>query len=138
MTKKETKINGRQAIFVTEYLIDGNATRAAKVAGYGSPRQQGSRLLSHEYIKRAIEKSRAELRVKNMSKIDVLVAELEKIINNDALHVNSRLKAIELSLKVEGGFAAEKREISYPSTFLADLDLKEEKPIENNKLALVG
>ena len=127
MTKKATHLNGRQAIFVTEYLMDGNATRSAKKAGYSSPRQQGSRLLSKVVIKEAIAKSRAELRVKNMSKIDLLVAELEKIIDDKALHVNSRLKAIELSLKMEGGFAPEKREISYPSTFLADLDLDADK-----------
>jgi phage terminase small subunit len=127
MTKKATELNTRQSLFVTEYLISGNATKAAKAAGYSSPRQQGSRLLSKDVIKTAIEKNRAALRVKNLSKIDLLVAELEKIIDDQALHVNSRLKAIELAIKMEGGFAPEKREISYPSTFLADLDLDTDK-----------
>ena len=136
--KKATELNARQALFISEYIIDGNATRAAKAAGYGSPRQQGSRLLSHAYIKEAIEKHKALLRVKNVSKIDVLVEKLEKIINDDKQHVNSRLKAIELALKVEGGFAAEKREVSYSSTFLADLDLDGEKPAEGSNLKLVG
>ena len=127
MAKKKTEINAKQAIFVAEYLIDGNATRAAKVAGYAAPRQQGCRLLTFANVKAAIEKNRAALRVKNLSKIDLLVAELEKIIDDQALHVNSRLKAIELAIKMEGGFAPEKREISYPSTFLADLDLDADK-----------
>jgi len=134
----KSKINGRQALFVAEYLIDGNATRAATVAGYAAPRQQGCRLLTFANVKAAIDKSRAELKVKNMSKIDVLVEKLEKIINDDAQHVNSRLKAIELALKVEGGFAAEKREVSYSSTFLADLDLDGAKPGDSGKLKLVG
>src|SRR5438309_11602101 len=41
-------LSTRQAIFATEYLVDGNATRAAIRAGYSSrsARAQGSRLLT--------------------------------------------------------------------------------------------
>lgn len=46
----------KQRIFVREYLIDKNATRAAKAAGYSkkTAQEQGSRLLSNAMVKRAI------------------------------------------------------------------------------------
>ena len=40
----------RQAKFVTEYVKDGNATRAAKVAGYKHPHVAGSRLLKNDTV----------------------------------------------------------------------------------------
>jgi phage terminase small subunit len=42
-------ISGKHARFVSEYLIDGNATRAAKACGYSrkTAKQQGSRLLTN-------------------------------------------------------------------------------------------
>ena len=43
------KLTPRQAIFIGEYLIDGNATRAARVAGYAesSADVTGARLLKN-------------------------------------------------------------------------------------------
>jgi phage terminase small subunit len=45
----------KQQRFVEEYLATWNATRAAEVAGYAHPRQQGSRLLTHVDIAAAID-----------------------------------------------------------------------------------
>ena len=49
-------MNARQQRFVTEYLIDLNATQAAIRAGYSrkTAQQQGSRLLTNVVVKRAI------------------------------------------------------------------------------------
>ena len=50
-------MNARQQRFVTEYLVDLNATQAAIRAGYSrkTAQQQGSRLLTNVVVKRAID-----------------------------------------------------------------------------------
>ena len=49
-------MNARQQRFVTEYLVDLNATQAAIRAGYSpkTAQQQGSRLLTNVVVKQAI------------------------------------------------------------------------------------
>ena len=51
------KLTPRQAVFAAEYLIDGNATRAASAAGFGagSAHVQGARLLKNAKVAAAIE-----------------------------------------------------------------------------------
>jgi phage terminase small subunit len=51
-------LNDKQKLFVHEYLLDGNATRAAISAGYSkdSARSIGSELLTNPYISEAIAK----------------------------------------------------------------------------------
>lgn len=52
----------KQRLFVDEYLgrANGNATRAATLAGYASPRTQGSRLLTNVDIQAALRQFYAE------------------------------------------------------------------------------
>jgi phage terminase small subunit len=51
-------LSPKQKMFVREYLIDLNATRAAAAAGYSehTAKQQGSRLLTNVDVKAAIDK----------------------------------------------------------------------------------
>lgn len=60
------KLNDRQERFVDEYLVDLNATAAAKRAGYSekTARSQGQRLLTNVDIQAAIQKRQARLRGK--------------------------------------------------------------------------
>lgn len=60
------KLNDKQKRFVDEYLVDLNATAAAKRAGYSekTARSQGQRLLTHVDIQAAIQKRQARLRGK--------------------------------------------------------------------------
>lgn len=60
------KLNDRQERFVDEYLVDHNATAAAKRAGYSkkTARSQGQRLLTNVDIQAAIQKRKARLRSK--------------------------------------------------------------------------
>lgn len=62
-------LNVKQHIFVQHYLIDRNATQAAKRAGYSAKtaRQQGARLLSHASIAAAISKKTE----KTLAKIEI-------------------------------------------------------------------
>lgn len=52
----ERKLTPKQQLFVEAYLglANGNATEAARLAGFRQPRQQGSRLLSNVDIAEAI------------------------------------------------------------------------------------
>ena len=56
METGQPRITPKQQRFVTEYLIDLNATQAAIRAGYSrkTAQQQGSRLLTNVVVKRAI------------------------------------------------------------------------------------
>lgn len=53
-------LNEKQALFVQEYLIDRNATRAAKAAGYSEKTaySQGQRLLKHDEVAAALQQGR--------------------------------------------------------------------------------
>lgn len=55
-------LNEKQKQFVQEYLVDLNATQAAKRAGYSerTAYSQGQRLLKHDEIQRAIQEARKE------------------------------------------------------------------------------
>lgn len=55
-------MNGRQAKFVQEYLIDMNATQAAIRAGYSerTAYSQGQRLLKDAEVQEAVNKAKAE------------------------------------------------------------------------------
>ena len=55
--KKKTKLNKKQKNFVSEYLVDKNATQAAIRAGYSEKTaySQGPRLLKHDGIRPLID-----------------------------------------------------------------------------------
>lgn len=62
-------MNNRQKRFVTEYIIDHNATQAAIRAGYSerTARSQGQRLLTKVDIKKAIKELQDEIRDENIA-----------------------------------------------------------------------
>jgi len=66
-------LNAKQQKFVSEYLIDQNATRAARAAGYSenSADVQGSRLLGNDSVVAAIKKG-----------IDAQIAKTTKLSDN--------------------------------------------------------
>ena len=135
---KELKpINFRQERFVMEYLATGNATRAADTAGYAHPNHQAFRLLLNDSVKAAIEAQRNRLMQDSETKLASYVASLE-VESRDADQSGTRVRALELLIKVVGGFAPEQKEIhSYHGAFLADLDMDEpdldELLVDNSK-----
>jgi phage terminase small subunit len=64
-------LNNRQRVFISEYLKDFNATRAAKAAGYSEKTAYsiGQRLLKDVEIKQAID---AEIDARTMGKSEIL------------------------------------------------------------------
>jgi phage terminase small subunit len=85
--KPPNKLNARQELFVAEFLIDGNATAAAKRAGYSAKTAHsiGERLLRHVEIAKAI----ASKQTKRLERVDVtaerVIAQLAATAFHDPL-----------------------------------------------------
>lgn len=75
------ELSDKQALFVAEYLVDLNATKAAERAGYSpkTARSQGQRLLTNVDIAAAIEKAMAERSKRTEITADMVLKELAKI-----------------------------------------------------------
>jgi len=117
----------RQERFVSEFVATGNATRSADVAGYAHPNHQAFRLLLNVSVKAAIDAERLRLMQDSETKLASYVSQLEAE-SRDADQSGTRVRALELLIKVVGGFAPEKQEVtSFHGSFLADLDLEEDE-----------
>jgi len=117
----------RQERFVSEFVATGNATRSADVAGYAHPNHQAFRLLVNISVKAAIDAERNRLMSDSETKLASYVSQLEAE-SRDADQSGTRVRALELLIKVVGGFAPEKQEVtSFHGSFLADLDLEEDE-----------
>lgn len=75
-------LNDMQRRFVDEYLIDLNATQAAKRAGYKetSAYSQGQRLLKHDEIKSLIREKMAEREEDTIASADEVMRYLTSVI----------------------------------------------------------
>ena len=78
-------ITPRQRRFVEEYLIDLNATQAAKRAGYSarSAASRGSKLLRNPAVAAAIESAQAKRAQRTRVSADRVVTELAKVAFGD-------------------------------------------------------
>lgn len=118
-------LNMRQLRFVTEYVATGNATRSAHLAGYAHPNVQAFRLLDNISVKAAIEAERRQIMSDGEDKLARYVSQLESE-SMEADQSGTRVRALELLIKVVGGFAPDKQEVtSFHGAFLADLDLED-------------
>ncbi len=75
------KLSEKQKRFVSEYLVDLNATAAAKRAGYSekTAKSQGQRLLTNVDIQAAIQKRQEKLRGKLEITQEMVLSELAAI-----------------------------------------------------------
>ncbi|MEE8499353.1 MAG: terminase small subunit, partial [Kiloniellales bacterium] len=71
-------MNPKQRRFAEEYVIDSNATAAARRAGYSerTAKQQGSRLLTNVDVQVAIQGLHAELRERVVVSVESVTAQL--------------------------------------------------------------
>ena len=123
--KRERSLTDRQERFVVEYLACANGAEAARNAGYSehTAREMASENLTKPHIVAAIEAKRSELMADKEDKVAWLIERLEAEATSDDNNEATRVRSLELLLKVHGGFAPEKTEVtSYEATFLADLD----------------
>ncbi len=112
-------MNAKQQRFVTEYLVDLNATQAAIRAGYSpkTAQQQGSRLLTNVVVKRAIA-AQQDRQLKSVDvRIQDVLHDLRAIAHTDLQTLTEqsgvparwgdKLKALELLMKHLGLAAPE-------------------------------
>lgn len=86
-------LNDMQRRFVDEYLIDLNATQAAKRAGYKetSAYSQGQRLLKHDEIKTLIKEKMAKREEDTIATADEVMRYLTSVIRGQSRsHVLAR------------------------------------------------
>jgi phage terminase small subunit len=83
----ERPLNPKQKTFVAEYLIDLNATQAARRAGYRPRRAQktGSRLLQRRDVRAAIAEAQAQRLAKLDMDAEAVLTELAKIARASVL-----------------------------------------------------
>ena len=111
----------KQKIFAIEYLKDLNATRAADRAGYKHPNVQGTQLLSNPDVQATVTQ---ELTARaDRLRIDAgwVVTRLELEATNSANPASTRVRALELIGKHLGAFAPKRLEVTYSSSFFADI-----------------
>lgn len=102
------KITPKQQRFVEEYLVDLNASAAARRAGY-SPKtaeQQGPRLLGNARVAAAIQVGRQHLAERTARTVDEVMAEIRRI-GDQAETIGDwtpALRARELEAKHLGAF----------------------------------
>lgn len=84
-TKK--KLTPKQALFVSEIAVDGNATAAAKRAGYSAKTatEQATRLLSNVYVAEAVAKRQAKRLERNEVSADRVIQGLARAAFYDPL-----------------------------------------------------
>ena len=104
----------QQEKFATEYAICGNATQAAKNAGYSEATaySQGQRLLKNVEVAEKIESLKAQaaedLRKKMAREASTAFDVLVKIMNNDGAKDADRIKCA-VDLLDRAGYVAEKK-----------------------------
>ena len=117
---KELRLTLRQERFVLEYIASGNATEAARLAGYANPNMVNDRIVKAIEVRRSVVIEDLE------AKVARYVAALEKEALAAGNNESSRIRSLELLLKVAGGFAPQEQVIStFSGGFLADIDLEE-------------
>jgi len=115
-----SKLSQKRRQFVLAYVgeAEGNATKAAKLAGYANPRQMGSRLTKVDQVNRAIEEVRVAdespkimdrarrkallSRIASGEEADIYI--IDKEFQEGAPQLKSRLKAIETLGRMEGDY----------------------------------
>jgi len=99
------ELNAMQRKFVEAYT--GNATEAARIAGYKEPQSQGSRLLKNVEIQKALkERSNKANRVikKHIMNREQRQAFLTEVVANQENEMKDRLKACDQLSKIDGDY----------------------------------
>lgn len=80
-----SNLTDKQRMFVFEYVIDLNATRAARAAGYKSPQVRGSELLRNRKVARAIGKMQSDRTMQLGLRADTVIRELKYQVERDPI-----------------------------------------------------
>lgn len=93
-------------MFISEYLLSGNATEAAMQAGYSrrTAYSQGQRLLKNDEIMNEVIKSQERIQEEAELKLKDVVLQIKKLAL-DGETETIRLKALDMLMKHLGGYA---------------------------------
>lgn len=106
------KLTPKRRAFVEAYTgaANGNATEAARLAGYAVPMQEGGRLLRNAEVAAAIREATVEVRQEAIATREQRQTMLTRIIlgieldRGDEPAMRDRLRALELLGKMQGDF----------------------------------
>lgn len=101
-----TELTFKQEMFAREYIADGNATRAATMAGYSEETAYaaGSRLLKNVKVKARVDELTAEGAARNNLKMDEVIDYWRQVLENPNQRTSDRTKVSELIAKYLGAF----------------------------------
>lgn len=90
--------------FCDEYLVSGNATDAAKKAGYSQKTgySQGQRLLKNAEVSEYLEKRMQELQSAKIASAEEVLQYITSVVRSENEETKDRLKASELLAKRYG------------------------------------
>lgn len=99
-------MNQRKRAFCEAYLISGNATDAAREAGYSprSARSIGQRLLTFDDVREYLERRNQEISAANTAQMEEVRQFWTATMRDDNMKPADRLKASELLAKTYGAF----------------------------------
>lgn len=105
-------LTAKQKAFVREYLVDLNATQAARRAGYKNP-EIGRQLITNNNVSSAIQAALKAREKRTEVTQDYVIAKLREIVEKDAsdgpdseLKYANKIRALELLGKHTGAFDA--------------------------------
>lgn len=99
-------MNQRKRAFCEAYLISGNATDAAREAGYSprSARSIGQRLLTFDDVREYLEQRNQEISAANTAQMEEVRQFWTATMRDENMKPADRLKASELLAKTYGAF----------------------------------
>ena len=99
-------MNQRKRAFCEAYLISGNATDAAREAGYSprSARSIGQRLLTFDDVREYLERRNQEISAVNTAQMEEVRQFWTATMRDENMKPADRLKASELLAKTYGAF----------------------------------
>lgn len=99
-------MNQRRRAFCEAYLLSGNATEAAREAGYSaqSARSQGQRLLTFADVQEYLEERNREICAAGTAQMEEIRRFWSAVMRDQGAKPGDRLKASELLAKTYGAF----------------------------------
>ena len=99
---EKNELTARQKRFVDAY--EGNATAAARAAGFKNPNVYADDLMKNPRVIAAIQEREKERRSKIIATRDERLRRLTEIMRDDTQKTTDRLRAIEIMCRAEGDF----------------------------------
>lgn len=114
MPKTRAALTEKQRRFVERYLVHGNATRAAKSAGYRNPHVAGSTVAKHSAVAAAIAAGQSKTTARNVMERDEALALVAGIARDKRTPSSVRIAAVARASRMQGWDAPEKLEHGGP------------------------